>query len=63
MEQKTIFRLIILVLVVIFGVGIFFSIKFLKNQIDLATNPTTSAKQTTQGSLNAGYEKILPRFK
>ena len=62
MTQKTLFRLIILVLVVIFGVGIFFSIRFLKNQIDLATNPTSSAKQTTEGSLNAGYTKILPRF-
>jgi len=62
MEEKKLFRLIIITLVVIFSLGIFISSRFLKSQIDLATNPAASAKKTTQGSLNSDYSKILPRF-
>lgn len=61
-EEKKVFKFIILGLILLFAVGIFFSIRFLKSEINMATNPSSAAKETTQGSLNAGYSKILPRF-
>ena len=61
-EEKKLFKFIILGLILLFAIGIFFSIKFLKSEINTATNPSSAAKITTQDSLNSGYSKILHRF-
>jgi len=61
-EEKRLFKFIILGLILLFAIGIFFSIKFLKSEINMATNPSSSAAKTTQGGLNSGYSKILHRF-
>lgn len=61
-HEKKFFRLIIALLLVFFILAIFVSIRFLKGQIDLATNPSSTQKKSDQGSLSSSYEKILPRF-
>jgi len=65
-KENRFYKLIVVAGLVLFGLALFLSIRFLKTEINQALNPNSSS---SSGSASAGifnmdsFNKVLPRFK
>lgn len=63
MIKDRLYKLIVIGMLIIFGAGLFLSIRFLRLEINAATHPFTEINQLSSGSLNTdAWEKIKHRF-
>jgi len=63
MIKDRIYKLIVIGMLIIFGVGLFLSIRFLRAEINSATHPITEINQLSSGFLNTdAWQKIKHRF-
>ncbi len=60
--QERLYKIIVLLLVLVFGAGLFFAFRFFQKEIKIATEP--SAETITQNTFNFDYdtfEKVLKK--
>lgn len=62
MIKDKIYKLIVLAIFLLFGAGLFFSAKFLKENITLATNPPSQLQERTSTLNMDAWNKIKHRF-